>query len=146
MRIRFPALLTVAALATCLGAPALAQEKGGAQDKAPEAAVGPKAKPHLAGDRTQNLDFLFGALKAAPDDTIAKAIEQRIWSVWTASRSDTALVLMTRVQKAIEQKDLDLAVKLLDAIVKIKPDYVEAWNRRATLYYMRKDYGRALAD
>ena len=146
MRIRFPALLTVAALATCLGAPALAQGKGGAQDKAPEAAVGPKAKPHLAGDRTQNLDFLFGALKAAPDDTIAKAIEQRIWSVWTASRSDTAVVLMTRVQKAIEQKDLDLAVKLLDAIVKIKPDYVEAWNRRATIYYMRKDYGRALAD
>jgi Tfp pilus assembly protein PilF len=23
---------------------------------------------------------------------------------------------------------------------------VEAWNRRATIYYMKKDYGRALAD
>jgi tetratricopeptide (TPR) repeat protein len=146
MRMRFPALLTAAVLATGFCAPAFAQGKSGAQDKAPEAAAGPKAKPHLAGDRTQNLDFLFGALKAAPDDTIAKAIEQRIWSVWTASRSDTAVLLMTRVQKAIEQKDLDLAVKLLDATVKIKPDYVEAWNRRATIYYMRKDYGRALAD
>jgi tetratricopeptide (TPR) repeat protein len=50
------------------------------------------------------------------------------------------------VQKAIEQKDLDLALKLLDAIVKINPDYVEAWNRRATIYYMKKDYGRSLAD
>ena len=31
-------------------------------------------------------------------------------------------------------------------IVKIKPDYVEAWNRRATLYYMKKDYGHSIAD
>src|SRR6185312_9957665 len=43
-------------------------------------------------------------------------------------------------------KDPDLALKLLTAIVKIKPDYVEAWNRRATLYYTQKEYGRALAD
>jgi Tfp pilus assembly protein PilF len=28
----------------------------------------------------------------------------------------------------------------------VKPDYVEAWNRRATIYYMKKDYGRALND
>jgi tetratricopeptide (TPR) repeat protein len=53
---------------------------------------------------------------------------------------------MTRVKTAVEAKDLDLAVKLLDSIVKIKPDYVEGWNRRATIFYMRKDYGRALND
>ena len=85
-------------------------------------------------DRTRNLDFLFGALKVAPDDVTAKAIEERIWALWTASQSDTANLLMTRVKTAIEAKDLDLAVKLLDAIVKVKPDYVEAWNRRATIY------------
>jgi Tfp pilus assembly protein PilF len=28
----------------------------------------------------------------------------------------------------------------------VKPDYVEAWNRRATIYYMKKDYGHALND
>src|SRR4029077_17855414 len=90
------------------------------------------------GDRTHNLDFLFEALKLAPDDTSAKAIEERIWSLWVASRSDPANLLMTRVRTAIEQKDTDLAIKLLDALVKIKPDYIEAWNRRATLYYLKK--------
>ena len=93
-----------------------------------------------------NLDFLFGALKVAPDDVTAKAIEQRIWALWTATRSDTTTLLMSRVQTAIEQKDVDLAIKLLDAVIKIKPKYVEARNRRATIYYMKKDYGRALAD
>ena len=37
---------------------------------------------------------------------------------------------MSRVKTALDQHDTDLALKLLDAIVKIKPDYVEAWNRR----------------
>ena len=110
--------------------------------------VEPPAKlPHAArGDRMRNLDFLFGALKVAPDDVTAKAIEERIWAVWTLSRSDTANLLMTRVKTAIEANDLDLAINLLNSIVKVKPEYVEAWNRRATIFYMKKDYGRSLAD
>ena len=107
----------------------------------------PKNLPHVQhGDSPRNLDFLFGALKVAPDDVTAKAIEERIWALWAASRSDTTTLLMSRVQAAIEQKDIDLAIKLLDAVIKIKPKYVEAWNRRATIYYMKKDYGHALAD
>ena len=107
----------------------------------------PKQLPNVArGDRTQNIDFLFGALKLAPDDTVAKAIEERIWALWVVSRSDTANLLMSRVKTAIEAQDTDLAFELLSAIVKIKPDYIEAWNRRATLYYMKKDYGHSLAD
>ena len=106
----------------------------------------PKQLPNVGGDPTKNLDFLFGALKAAPDEESAKAIEERIWAVWVISRSDTTNLLMTRVRTAVEQQDTDLAIKLLDAVIKIKPDYIEAWNRRATLYYMKKDYGHALAD
>src|SRR5512140_241755 len=140
MRTRFLAALSAAILlATAFAAPAFAQ-KG--------TWIGPPAQlPHAGrGDRTRNLDFLFGALKLAPDDTIAKAIEERIWAQWVISRSDTANLLMTRVKSAIDAHEMDLALKLLDAVVKIKPDYIEAWNRRATLYYMKKDYGRSLAD
>jgi len=98
------------------------------------------------GDRTRNLDFLFGALKAAPDAASAKQVESRIWALWVASGSDTANLLMTRVKSAIEAKDLNLAVQLLDAVIKIKPDYIEAWNRRATIHYMRKEFGESLQD
>ena len=140
MRTRFLVALSAAILmATAYGAPALAQKGTWIEP--------PKQLPHAGhGDRSRNLDFLFGALKVAPDDTIAKAIEERIWAQWVISRSDTANLLMTRVKTAIEAKDTDLAIKLLDAIVKIKPDYIEAWNRRATLHYMKKDYGRSIAD
>ena len=139
MRARFLAAFLTAALVAGGLAPAAAQSAKRSE---------PSAKPPqvMRPDRTRNLDFLFGALKVAPDDVTAKAIEERIWALWTASQSDTTNLLMTRVKTAVEAKDLDLAVKLLDAIVKVKPDYVEAWNRRATIFYMKKDYGRALAD
>jgi tetratricopeptide (TPR) repeat protein len=138
LRARFLSALLTAALAASWAVPATAQSgKRGEQ----------AAKPPVSRiDRTRNLDFLFGALKLAPDETTAKAIEERIWTVWTASRSDTANLLMMRVKTAIEAKDLDLAVTLLDGIVKIRPDYIEGWNRRATIFYMKKDYGRAIAD
>jgi len=141
MRPRFLTAAFAAVTATLLAAPSSAAEPKGKWVEPP------KKLPHVRlDDRAHNLDFLFGALKAAPNAETAKAIEQRIWALWMISRSDTANLLMTRVQKSIEEKDLDLALKLLDAIVKIKPDYVEAWNRRATIYYMKKDYGRSVAD
>jgi tetratricopeptide (TPR) repeat protein len=139
MRTRFLIAFLTAALVAAGAAPVAAQS-----GKRSEPSAKPTTVPRV--DRTRNLDFLFGALKVAPDDVTAKAIEERIWALWTASQSDTANLLMTRVKTAIEAKDLDLAIQLLDAIVKVKPEYVEAWNRRATIYYMKKDYGHALAD
>ena len=149
MHARFLKFAFAALTAALLAVPALAAEPDVTPEVKPkgEWVEPPKELPHLSlRDSVNNLDFLFGALKAAPDEQTAKAVEQRIWVLWMHSPSDTTSLLMTRVQKAIEQKDLDLALKLLDAIVKINPDYVEAWNRRATIYYMKKDYGRSLAD
>jgi tetratricopeptide (TPR) repeat protein len=154
MRYRFRTPIICLALAAAFAAtttlPAGAQSANpapkpptsGAQN-VPKAQVLPKL-PRV--DRLHNLNFLFGALKAAPDDETAKAIEQRIWAIWVVSRSDTANLLMLRVRTAVEAKETDLAIKLLNGIIKIRPDYIEAWNRRATLYYLQKDYGRALAD
>jgi tetratricopeptide (TPR) repeat protein len=98
------------------------------------------------GDASYSFDTLFGALKLAPDTASAKAIEGRIWAKWIVSGSDTCDLLMTRVRDAIEDKDYDLAIRLLDSIIAIKPGYVEAWNQRATVYYLKDDYARAIAD
>ncbi|MBR1221949.1 tetratricopeptide repeat protein [Bradyrhizobium sp. U87765 SZCCT0131] len=106
----------------------------------------PKELPRVGGDKTKNLDFLFGALKVAPDDASAKHVEARIWAIWSSTPSDTAALLMARAGAAMETKQLDVALKLLDSVVKLRPDYIEAWNRRATVYYLKNDYVRALSD
>ncbi len=104
----------------------------------------PRELPRV--QRGQNLDKLFEALKVAPDEASAKYIENRIWAAWHASNSDTATLLMSRVKIAVDAKEIDLAIRLLSSIIAIKPDYVEAWNQRATLYYMKKDFSRSLSD
>ena len=145
MRGRFLILLAAAALAATPAFTQVRQPPGGPAQKEwiePPAKL-PKAEQ---GDPTRNLDFLFEALKIAPDEGTAKQIEQRIWALWFISPSDTANLLMTRVRTAVEQKDTDLALELLDKIIVIKPDYVEAWNRRATIHFMKNDYGKSLAD
>jgi tetratricopeptide (TPR) repeat protein len=125
-------------------AASLAQEPGSRQQKKlPDA---PAKLPKVPADRTRGLDFLFGALKAAPDEPSAKHVEARIWAIWLQTPSDTVALLMARAKVAMDAQNSDVALKLLDAVVKLRPDYVEGWNRRATLYYLRNDYTRSLED
>src|ERR1700687_3893454 len=113
------------------------------QKKLPEA---PSKLPRGGADKTRGLDFLFGALKAAPDEVSAKHVEARIWALWMQTPSDTAALLMVRAKAAMDVQQMDVALKLLDAVVKLRPDYVEGWNRRATLYYLQNDYTHSLED
>jgi tetratricopeptide (TPR) repeat protein len=132
--------------------PALAQDPGATppnaspskgQKKLPEA---PGKLPKVGADRTRGLDFLFGALKVAPDEASAKHVEARIWALWMQTPSDTTALLMMRAKAAMDAQQMDVARKLLDAVIKLRPDYVEGWNRRATLYYLQNDYAHSLED
>jgi tetratricopeptide (TPR) repeat protein len=141
LRFRLAAVALIGALGFTL--PAYGQGPR-ADDEEQSFAQPPEKLPKVP--RGQDIEFLFGALKAAPTPEAAKAVEGRIWALWMVSPSDTAMLLMNRVRRAVEVKNLDLAVKLLDSIVVLRPDYIEAWNRRATLHYMRKDFTRSLED
>ncbi|MDE2380107.1 tetratricopeptide repeat protein [Bradyrhizobium sp.] len=149
MAVRFLSTRTLclAALLASLAvaAPAVAQDEPRSPPVKSKKLPEPPAKlPKV--DRTKNLDFLFGALKAAPDEVSAKHVEARIWAIWLHTPSDTAALLMTRAKTAVDAQKIDVAIKLLDSVIKLRPDYIEAWNRRATLYYMQNDYSRSLAD
>ncbi len=142
---RFRRAVLVAALA--VAAPAIASAQDDPHPFAPKQKSLPEAPGKLPKvERGKNLDFLFGALKAAPDEISAKHVEARIWAIWLQTPSDTAALLMARAKAAMDTHQTDIAIKLLDAIVKLRPDYIEAWNRRATIYYLKNDYGRALGD
>lgn len=106
----------------------------------------PSRLPKSPKETARGLDFLLGALKAAPDQESARHVEAQILALWSQSSSDTTLLLMQRVKTATDAKQLDVALKLLDAVLKLHPEYIEGWSRRATLHYMRNDYQRALED
>jgi tetratricopeptide (TPR) repeat protein len=133
------------AVAAMLFIAPVAAQSGSSSNK-PKIPEAPSKLPQLNAARVKNLDFLFGALKVAPDQESAKAVEARIWAIWMKTPSDTAALLMTRARAAMDAKEMDVAQKLLNAVIKIRPDYVEAWNRRATLFYLQNNYSRAMED
>jgi tetratricopeptide (TPR) repeat protein len=153
MALRFPAarscriLILATAMTAVVPIAALGQDSRGAPPKQQKKPPEPPGKlPKVGADKTRGLDFLFGALKAAPDEASAKHVEARIWALWMQTPSDTAALLMMRAKAAMDAQQMDVALKLLDAVVKLRPDYVEGWNRRATLYYLRNDYAHSLQD
>jgi tetratricopeptide (TPR) repeat protein len=97
-------------------------------------------------DRAARLNALYDALAKAPNAQIAKLVESKIEAAMMQSGSPTTDLLMARARLTMEAKDNKLAFELLDAIIQISPNFVEARAQRATLYYTTKDFARSLAD
>ncbi|MBJ3777762.1 tetratricopeptide repeat protein [Acuticoccus mangrovi] len=96
--------------------------------------------------RKARLDLMFGRLAKATNKRRADRIARHIMRRMTQSGSDTVDLLMVRAAKAMQAKDLPMALDLLDGVVRLQPDYAEGWNRRATVYFLVGDYGRSMAD
>ncbi len=93
-----------------------------------------------------SLDELFSRLKLENDARKAKIIERAIWNRWTQSGSETIDLLMNWSALAMKEKKWSAAFDLLDQVVVLAPQYAEGWNRRATLNYLRSQYGRSIHD
>ena len=80
------------------------------------------------------------------DAEAAAPIMEAIQRIWRLSGSDTVDLLMARAERFTKEDDLDLAQKIIDAAVYTAPDQAEAWDLRAKIYFLKKDYDAAIAD
>ena len=129
------------ALALALAVPALAEpRRAPPEPAAPKPAARPTSKP------PPTLDELFERLAKARDAAEAGGVARLIERRWMRSGSDTADLLMSRAIEAMKADDPGLAVELLDRVIARAPGWAEAWNRRATAFFMQGDRRRSLAD
>jgi tetratricopeptide (TPR) repeat protein len=145
------ASITAAAL-LALPASVRAEPPAAAPQAEPDAAPAP-AKPHAGSllpstpeERERILSNLYAHLATAETEERAKEVSQTIERLWLYSGSDTINLLMDRAQKAVGEKNYDLALRFLDNIVVLAPDYAEGWNRRAYVYFLKNDVQRSLGD
>jgi tetratricopeptide (TPR) repeat protein len=138
MRARSVLTVLLPALALALSAPALSQ--------APAPAPRASALPKTPAEREKALADLYALLATADDEEAAKAISDAIERIWLHSGSPTIDLLMERAIKAMSEKNPDLAMKLFDHVVELAPDFTEAWNRRAYVYFVQNNVERALGD
>jgi len=116
---------------------ALAQAK--AADPKPQTEPAKPRKP-------ATLDELFTRLAGAKDESEANGVANLIERRWARSGSDTADLLMSRAEEALKAKEFPLAVELLDRVLTLRPEWAEAWHRRATAFFLLDDPVSAIAD
>ena len=89
---------------------------------------------------------MFDRLKKAPSESEANDVALDIWASWLESGSATVDIAMERAAAAQSQGDLETAREFYDRAILIKPDYAEAWNRRATIFLTEENFPEALRD
>jgi len=109
----------------------------------PDAGDSPSKSDGLAG---QTVDQLFTSLAKPGDEVAGSAIEAELERRWRESGSDTIDLLMQWSTEAIATKNFSRAFDYLDAVTTLRPDYIEGWNRRATLFFLQDEYGKAISD
>jgi tetratricopeptide (TPR) repeat protein len=130
------------------GQPPLARPDRSRPDRlqsGPQGPTGPAQGP-AQENPAKLLEELYARLATAPDEATGVQIASAIEQLWQHSGSPTADLLTARAAAAMEANKRDLAMQLLNAAVELQPDYAEAWNRRAYLFYLDEDYKRALGD
>lgn len=95
---------------------------------------------------SDRLDRLFSELQSSQSELEARRIAGQIDDLWRGARGETARLLLSRADEAIADEDFTLAIDVLDQLIALEPEFAEAWNRRATVYYLKDDYGHSLAD
>lgn len=91
-------------------------------------------------------DELFDKLKNAEGERAIAMAEADIMNAWMDSGSPTVDLLMSRANDAVAIGDTEHARALYDRCILIKPDYPEAWNRRAALFLAEDKFDEALRD
>ena len=93
------------------------------------------------------LDLLFERLKKADVFATAYETEREIWRIWLEPPPDPDVATaMQNGLRAMDQADFATAVEAFDEAVRMAPDFAEAWNKRATVFYLIGDYRRSIED
>jgi len=132
---RHSRILVVALALVIFAGPGLAQDS----------AV-PTEKLTAQETREAALDRLFASLHKASDEQAAKAVEEKIWELWSRFDSPTAEVLLGQAVVAMGAAENAASLEILDRIVAAFPTYTEAWNKRATLHFALGNYDASLKD
>jgi tetratricopeptide (TPR) repeat protein len=88
---------------------------------------------------------LVSSLKDA-DTSVGSAANAALWEIWArANDKATDKLYQKGVAQMSAGQSLE-AITTFSQIIRLKPDFAEAWNKRATVYYFVGDLQKSLAD
>jgi tetratricopeptide (TPR) repeat protein len=93
----------------------------------------------------QDTNALVLSLKDA-DPTIGITANAALWEIWARANDKAADKLYQKGMAQMSAGQSLQAITTFSEIIRLKPEFAEAWNKRATLYYFVGDLQKSLAD
>ena len=98
-------------------------------------------------DQKDKLNELFDELEKVNNSKTAILLEKKIWSVWHKHPSNNKLTDRLKLgSELMEYGNYDYALKVFDNIITTDPKWSEAWNKRATVYFLMNKFKKSLDD
>ena len=99
-----------------------------------------------SGDDTVTLDTLFVELEKAPSLAEAQRVERIIWAKWHWHKIPRLSQKLRLGTTYLQEKNFKKALYIFNNIIKEAPAFSEAYNKRATAYFLMKKYDKSLMD
>jgi tetratricopeptide (TPR) repeat protein len=93
----------------------------------------------------EDLAPLARALRDA-DALVRAQAERAMWQVWSRSGDGEADRLLGVGIQQMNAGTPEAAIETFSQAIRLRPDFAEAWNKRATVYYLVGQYAKSLAD
>ena len=94
-----------------------------------------------------DLDGLFEKLKKTNNPMTAREIEGKIWKLWTTHPTQESLTsLLAKGSQYMSQNQLTSAHNVFSKAIELDPNWAEAWNKRATVFYLLQNYEASQKD
>ena len=92
------------------------------------------------------LNKLFDDLKISSESS-SFLIEQKIWKLWSTHPNDKKLTaLLAEGSAAVNNNQLTEAINIFTKVIELDPNWAEAWNKRATVFYLVGQFQKSQDD
>ena len=99
-----------------------------------------------ANERDSQLDKLFHELKKNIP-SLSPGIAQQIWMLWSTHPTDEKLTsILDEGSRLVQDRKLYRAIDVFTEAIELDPTWAEAWNKRATVYYMIEEFQKSQDD
>ncbi len=99
-----------------------------------------------SGGSDTMLDTLFAKLQSATDPVAIQSLEAAIWEQWVMVPEGAQRQMMLQGIEEMQQRDFKGSVETFTRLIEIAPDLSEAWNKRATAYWLLGNFKASLSD
>ena len=80
------------------------------------------------------------------DQDVRAAAEASLWRIWSRSGDRRVDALYKKGLGEMNSGNAEAASATFSEVIRIKPDFAEGWNKRATIYYFMGRYQESIAD